>query len=94
LPEKALEAATWSALLKVPRGILAGDHLQLPPTVISEAAAKKVRDRFLLMASSALNAVRPDICNHASSLISPPQHQQHSDSCSTLQYWLCKQNVP
>ncbi len=39
---QALEAASWSALLKAPRAVLAGDHLQLPPTVISEAAAKKV----------------------------------------------------
>ena len=39
---QALEAATWSALLKAPRAVLAGDHLQLPPTIISDAAAKKV----------------------------------------------------
>ncbi|KAK9915598.1 hypothetical protein WJX75_001370 [Coccomyxa subellipsoidea] len=38
---QALEAASWSALLKVPRAVLAGDHLQLPPTVISEVAARK-----------------------------------------------------
>ena len=43
---QALEAATWTALLKAPRGVLAGDHLQLPPTVISEAAAKRVRPAF------------------------------------------------
>ena len=40
---QALEAASWSALLKAPRAVLAGDHLQLPPTVISKVAAKKVR---------------------------------------------------
>ena len=28
---QALEAATWNALLKAPRAVLAGDHLQLPP---------------------------------------------------------------
>ena len=39
---QALEVASWSALLKAPRAVLAGDHLQLPPTVISEAAARKV----------------------------------------------------
>ena len=39
---QALEAASWSALLKAPRAVLAGDHLQLPPTVISEIAARKV----------------------------------------------------
>lgn len=40
---QALEAATWGALLKAPRSVLAGDHLQLPPTVISDAAARQVR---------------------------------------------------
>ena len=40
---QALEAASWSALLRAPRAVLAGDHLQLPPTVISEIAARKVR---------------------------------------------------
>ena len=39
---QALEAATWGALLKAPRAVLAGDHLQLPPTVISDAAARQV----------------------------------------------------
>ncbi|KAK9834338.1 hypothetical protein WJX81_008466 [Elliptochloris bilobata] len=38
---QALEAATWGALLKAPRAVLAGDHLQLPPTVISDAAARQ-----------------------------------------------------
>lgn len=37
-----MELACWSALLKAPKAILAGDHLQLPPTIISEEAAKKV----------------------------------------------------
>eukprot|EP00882_Tetradesmus_deserticola_P026838 GHRQ01029647.1.p1 GENE.GHRQ01029647.1~~GHRQ01029647.1.p1 ORF type:complete len:532 (+),score=217.63 GHRQ01029647.1:349-1944(+) len=37
---QALEAACWTALLKARRAVLAGDHLQLPPTVMSEAAAK------------------------------------------------------
>jgi hypothetical protein len=35
--------ATWSALLMAPRAVLAGDHLQLAPTVISGEAEKKVR---------------------------------------------------
>ena len=39
---QALEAASWSALLRAPRAVLAGDHLQLPPTVISKVAARKV----------------------------------------------------
>ena len=39
---QALEAATWAGLLKSPRAVLAGDHLQLPPTVISAEAMNKV----------------------------------------------------
>lgn len=38
---QALEVATWGALLRAPRAVLAGDHLQLPPTIISEEAANK-----------------------------------------------------
>lgn len=41
--EQALEIATWAALLKAPRAVLAGDHLQLPPTIISDQAASQVR---------------------------------------------------
>ena len=44
---QALECATWSGLLKAPRAVLAGDHLQLPPTVMSEEAAKKGLSRTL-----------------------------------------------
>ena len=40
---QALEVATWGALLKAPRAVLAGDHLQLPPTIISDQAAAQVR---------------------------------------------------
>ncbi len=39
---QALEAAAWSALLRAPKAVLAGDHLQLPPTVISKEADSKV----------------------------------------------------
>jgi ATP-dependent RNA/DNA helicase IGHMBP2 len=35
---QALEAACWIALPRAPKAILAGDHLQLPPTVISQKA--------------------------------------------------------
>lgn len=38
---QALEVACWSALLKGQRALLAGDHLQLPPTVQSEEAQKR-----------------------------------------------------
>ena len=40
---QALEASCWVALLRGKRAVLAGDHLQLPPVVKSEAAEKKVR---------------------------------------------------
>ncbi|XP_075529454.1 DNA-binding protein SMUBP-2-like isoform X4 [Dermacentor variabilis] len=36
----SLEVACWMALLRAPKCILAGDHHQLPPTIVSEAAAK------------------------------------------------------
>ena len=35
---QAVEPATWLALLRADRVVLAGDHLQLPPTVLSAAA--------------------------------------------------------
>ncbi|XP_010164273.1 DNA-binding protein SMUBP-2, partial [Antrostomus carolinensis] len=36
---QALEASCWIPLLKAPKCILAGDHKQLPPTVVSHKAA-------------------------------------------------------
>lgn len=44
---QALEAACWGALLKGRRAVLAGDHLQLPPTIISDTAAKRGLGRTL-----------------------------------------------
>lgn len=38
---QALEAACWGAVLKGKKTVLAGDHLQLPPTVISDEAQTK-----------------------------------------------------
>ncbi len=37
---QALESACWIPLLKAEKAILAGDHLQLPPTILSRKAAK------------------------------------------------------
>jgi ATP-dependent RNA/DNA helicase IGHMBP2 len=37
---QAVEPAAFLALLKADRAVLAGDHLQLPPTVLSEAAQR------------------------------------------------------
>lgn len=48
---QALEAACWSALLKGRRAVLAGDHLQLPPTVLSESAARQVPPREHVVAA-------------------------------------------
>ncbi|KAF9598090.1 hypothetical protein IFM89_024435 [Coptis chinensis] len=44
---QALEIACWIALLKGSRCILAGDHLQLPPTIQSDEAARKGLGRTL-----------------------------------------------
>ena len=38
---QALEIACWLALIQSPKAVLAGDHLQLPPTIMSENAARK-----------------------------------------------------
>ena len=38
---QALEIACWIGLVQVKKAVLAGDHLQLPPTIMSEAAAQK-----------------------------------------------------
>jgi ATP-dependent RNA/DNA helicase IGHMBP2 len=38
---QALEIACWIALLQTKKVVLAGDHLQLPPTILSEEAAGK-----------------------------------------------------
>ncbi len=38
---QALEIACWLPLIQVKKVVLAGDHLQLPPTIMSEAAASK-----------------------------------------------------
>ena len=37
---QAIEPACWIPLLHSPKCVLAGDHLQLPPTIISKEAAK------------------------------------------------------
>ncbi|XP_068723115.1 DNA-binding protein SMUBP-2-like [Montipora capricornis] len=38
---QSLEAGCWVPLLQAKRCVLAGDHLQLPPTIISKEAAKQ-----------------------------------------------------
>ncbi|KAG8564390.1 hypothetical protein GDO81_016441 [Engystomops pustulosus] len=45
---QALEASCWIALLQAKKCILAGDHKQLPPTIISHKAAAKGLSRSLM----------------------------------------------
>ena len=51
---QALEAWCWIAMCKAPKVILAGDHLQLPPTVTSDEAARAGESRSLLSLSGRL----------------------------------------
>lgn len=52
---QALEPAAWIAMLKADRIVMAGDPLQLPPTVKSTKAAKAGLDNSLLEKSISLN---------------------------------------
>jgi ATP-dependent RNA/DNA helicase IGHMBP2 len=45
---QAMEPACWIAMLKGRRVVLAGDHMQLPPTITSVAAAKAGLGKTLL----------------------------------------------
>ncbi|XP_048774514.1 DNA-binding protein SMUBP-2-like [Ostrea edulis] len=45
---QAVEAACWIPLLRAPRCVLAGDHLQLPPTILSKEAASAGLERTLM----------------------------------------------
>jgi ATP-dependent RNA/DNA helicase IGHMBP2 len=45
---QCLEPLAWAVLSKADQRILAGDHLQLPPTVLSEEAQKKGFNRSIL----------------------------------------------
>lgn len=38
---QATEAACWLALTHAPRALLAGDHFQLPPTILSPVAERQ-----------------------------------------------------
>lgn len=38
---QAIEAACYMSLLRAPKLIIAGDHCQLPPTIVSKEAAEK-----------------------------------------------------
>lgn len=45
---QAIEPACWIPILRAERLVLAGDHCQLPPTVVSQAAAKQGLARSLM----------------------------------------------
>ncbi|XP_061165035.1 DNA-binding protein SMUBP-2-like [Saccostrea echinata] len=45
---QAVEAACWIPLLRAPRCVLAGDHLQLPPTILSKEAASAGLEKTLM----------------------------------------------
>lgn len=55
---QAIEAACWIPILRGRRVVLAGDHLQLPPTIVSEAAAARglARTLFARLAEGARGA--------------------------------------
>ena len=38
---QSVEAACYTAILKVPKLLIAGDHQQLPPTILSQKAAEQ-----------------------------------------------------
>ena len=60
---QALETACWAALLRAPRCVLAGDHLQLPPTIMSrEAAAGGLEMTLLERAVRVLGGVDGGVC--------------------------------
>ncbi len=48
---QCLEPLAWAVLPKAEKRILAGDHLQLPPTVLSQEAQKKGFNRSILEAA-------------------------------------------
>ena len=54
---QALEPACWIAIKKAYRVIMAGDHLQLPPTVKSYEAKKRGLEKTLFEKAIALNGV-------------------------------------
>lgn len=45
---QAIEPACWIPILRAERLVLAGDHFQLPPTVVSQAAARQGLARSLM----------------------------------------------
>ena len=51
-PWQALEADCWIGLSHGQRCVLAGDHLQLPPTITSEALWVRVRVRVRVRVGS------------------------------------------
>jgi superfamily I DNA and/or RNA helicase len=67
---QALEPACWIAIKKAYRVIMAGDHLQLPPTVKSYEAGKKGLEKTLFEKAMALTGA---------SVMLNRQYRMHSD---------------
>ena len=68
---QALEAACWGPMLMARRAVLAGDHLQLPPTVLSVAAARGGLGRTLFERAHTL---LPPLC-----AMLTVQYRMHAD---------------
>ena len=67
---QALEAESWTAMLKGKRTIIAGDHMQLPPTVKSKEAAD------LGLSTTVLDKMADTI---EASFLLDTQYRMHSD---------------
>eukprot|EP00041_Stephanoeca_diplocostata_P038735 m.1547909 g.1547909 ORF g.1547909 m.1547909 type:complete len:1164 (+) comp25262_c1_seq4:305-3796(+) len=75
---QALEVACWTVLLQAPRCVLAGDHLQLPPTVTSPEAASRGLGRSLLeRAVAVLSAGGDDAGSSTGVCLLDTQYRMH-----------------
>src|SRR5678816_1476843 len=60
---QALEPACWIPILKAQKLVLAGDHLQLPPTIRSEKAARAGLSTTLLEKAVAMHPEAVSLLN-------------------------------
>lgn len=80
---QALEASCWIPILKAKRCVLAGDHLQLPPTIKSKAAASQGLDVTLFDRVTQMTHTR-DVVKMLN--VQYRMHQDISDWCSRAMY--------
>lgn len=80
---QALEASCWIPILKAKRCVLAGDHLQLPPTIKSQAAASKGLDVTLFDRITQMTHTQ-DVVKMLN--VQYRMHQDISDWCSNAMY--------